>query len=196
MRIWLMLCVLCLSTAAHAADVGKALVVVFGHEGGLQCDKNDPGNYTGGKVGVGRQGCTKYGIATSSYPKVNIRKLSLKDASVIYKRDFWQPLRLSELESQALATEIFDTSVNCGVGTGANLLVHLVNIFAPAHYKLNGKVNAEQIEWINKFTRNKRNRTTFFKALNVLQGQRYLSIIERNPRMMQYSNSWFGRVGQ
>ena len=42
---------------SSAADINKALVVVFGHEGGLQCDRNDPGNWTGGKVGVGRAGC-------------------------------------------------------------------------------------------------------------------------------------------
>jgi len=189
-----MLCVL--PCAVHAADAGKALVVVFGHEGGLQCDPSDPGNWTGGKVGYGKQGCTKFGIATNTYPKEDIRNLTLARAAVLYKRDFWKPLRLDELESQALATEIFDTSVNCGVGTGANILIQLVNIFGPASYKLTGKVNAEQIEWINKYTRKKTNRTTFYKALNVLQGERYLMIIQRNPKMMKYSNSWFSRVGQ
>lgn len=179
---------------AHAADVQKALTVVFGHEGGLQCDRDDPGNWSGGKVGSGRQGCTKFGIATNSYPNVDIRNLTLERAGQLYQRDFWEPLRLGEFESQALATEIFDTAVNCGQGTGGNLVIHLVNIFGPAHYKLTGRPNAEMIEWINQYTRKKANRTTFFKALNVLQGERYLEIIEKNPRMMKYCNSWFSRV--
>lgn len=182
--------------AFAAADIQKSLAVVFGHEGGLQCDRDDPGNWTGGKVGSGRPGCTKFGIATNTYPLVDIRNLTLAKAAELYRRDFWNPLRLYELESQALATEIFDTAVNCGVGTGGNMVLQLVNIFGPAHYKLTGRVNAEQIEWINQYTRKKTNRTTFWRALNVLQGSRYLEIIRKNPRMMKYCNSWFSRVGE
>lgn len=192
-----LLCVLLgLSSGVHAASCTTALITTFKHEGGLQCSPSDPGNWTGGKVGLGRQGCTKYGIATNTYPNTNIKALSLDQASRLYVRDFWNPLHLSELESQALATEVFDTAVNCGVGTSANMLIRLVNIFGPANYKLNGKVNSEQIEWINKFTRKKINRRSFYKALNVLQGERYLMIIQRNPKMSVYTNSWFSRVGQ
>ncbi len=185
-----------LAHPAAAADINKSLATVFGHEGGLQCDPSDPGNWTGGRVGHGRQGCTKYGIATNTYPHLDIRNMTLKRAGELYKRDFWDPIHLGEFESQATATEIFDTSVNCGVATGGNIVIRLVNIFGPAHYKLNGHVNFEMVEWINKYTRKKTNRTTFYKALNVLQGQRYLQIIENNFRMAKYSNSWFGRVGQ
>lgn len=177
-----------------AATVQKALVVVFDHEGGLQCDRADPGNWTGGKVGSGRQGCTKFGIATNTYPNIDIRNLSIERAAQLYERDFWNPLRLYELESQALATEIFDTSVNCGRGAGGNIVIQLVNIFGPANYALTGRPNAEMIEWINQYTRKKANRITFYKALNVLQGERYLEIIRKNPRMMKYCNSWFQRV--
>lgn len=197
-QILLPLITLALATcqSAYAADVQKALTVVFGHEGGLQCDPSDPGNWTSGRVGVGRQGCTKFGIAANTYPALDIKNLTLGRAGELYERDFWKPIHLSEFESQSIATEIFDTSVNCGVGTGGNIVIRLVNIFGPAHYKLDGKVNSEQVEWINKYTRKKNNRATFYKALNVLQGERYLMIIERNPKMMRYSNSWFSRVGQ
>lgn len=195
-RLCLVVLIMSISVSAYAADVKKSLTVVFGHEGGLQCDRDDPGNWTGGKVGIGRQGCTKFGIATNTYPTLDTRNLTIQQAAKLYERDFWNPIRLSEFESQGLATEIFDTSVNCGVYAGGNIVIHLVNIFGPAHYKLNGKVNAEMVEWINQYTRKKTNRVTFYKALNALQGERYLSIIERNPKMMKYSNSWFARVGQ
>jgi len=191
----LLILLLLIAAPTWAASPEKALVVVFGHEGGLQCDPSDPGNWTGGKVGLGKQGCTKYGIATNTYPKEDIKKLTIERAAVLYKRDFWNPLRLSEFESQGIATEIFDTAVNCGVGAGGNIVIQLVNIFGPAHYKLTGRPNAEQVEWINKYTRKKSNRVTFYKALNVLQGERYLMILRNNPRMMRYSNSWFSRVG-
>lgn len=188
----LMMLLIC--SQAYAADVKKALVITFGHEGGLQCDKNDPGNWTGGKIGKGRAGCTKFGIATNTYSNIDIRNLTVDKAAKLYERDFWNPNHLTEFERQELANEIFDTSVNCGVRTGGNMVIKLVNIFGPAHYPLNGKVNSEMVEWINQHTKKSMDFKTFFKALNVLQGQRYLAIMDTNPRMLRYGNSWFSRV--
>jgi lysozyme family protein len=188
---------------AYAADVRKSLVVVFGHEGGLQCDADDPGNWTGGKVGVCApgtlgpcvHGCTKYGIAPNSYPREDIRNMSLKRAGVLYTRDYWNRLYLSQLESQGIATEIFDNAVNMGAGASGNIVLQTINHLAPAHYKLNGRVNPEMIEWINKYTRRKVNRVKFWKILNVFQAVRYMSIVDHSPGMRQYENSWFSRVG-
>lgn len=178
-------------TSAHAASVDTALVTIFGHEGGLQCSKSDPGN----KRPDGTYGCTNFGIAANTYPYVDIKHLTIKQAAAFYKRDFWNPLHLSELESQGIATELLDTAVNCGVGTSANNVLKLINYLAPAHYKLNGRVNSEQIEWLNKYTRKKVNRTKVWKILNVFQAERYMQIINKNERMRKYENSWFSRVG-
>ena len=191
----ILLCVLLLTGVVHAADVKVSLGVVFGHEGGLQCDPGDPGNWTGGRVGKGRSGCTKYGIATVSYPREDIKHLSIQRAALLYERDFWAPLRLSDFRSQACATSIFDTAVNCGVGTSANIVLKTINYLAPAHYKLNGRLNAEQAEWINKYTKRKVKRTKFWKIIQVYKAQRYMQIIEHNPNMRQYEDSWFSRVG-
>jgi lysozyme family protein len=127
---------------------------------------------------------------------VNIKALTITQARNIYKRDYWDPLHLTEFEGQWIATETFDTAVNCGKTTAANMHLRLINAFGPAHYLLNGKINSEQVEWINKFTRKKINRITYYKALNVLQGERYLVIIEHKPKMIKYVNSWYMRVGQ
>jgi lysozyme family protein len=192
---WLLIIFMVLFAAtSYSASIKPALVITFGNEGGLQCDRNDPGNWYSGKVGKGRQGCTKFGIATNSYPNVDIRNLTIQQAAKIYERDYWNPNRLGEFERQEIANEIFDTSVNCGVKTGGNMVIKLVNIFGPAHYPLNGGVNAEQVEWINQHTKKGSDYRMFLKALNVLQGQRYLNIMETNPRMLRYGTSWFSRV--
>jgi lysozyme family protein len=199
-NIFVVLCVLlCLGLnlggVVHAADVKVSLGVVFGHEGGLQCDPHDPGNWTGGKVGLGRAGCTKYGIATVTYPREDIRHLSIQRAALLYERDFWTPLRLSDFRSQGLATEVFDTAVNMGVGTSANIVLKTINYLGPAHYKMTGHLNPEQAEWINKYTKRKVRRVKFWKILNVYQAERYMSIINHNEKMRQYEDSWFSRVG-
>lgn len=155
----LFLVLLLLSVNCFAADVDKALVVVFGHEGGLQCDKNDPGNWTGGKVGKGKQGCTKFGIATNTFPKEDIKHLTLERASKLYYDNFWKPLNLDLMKSQGLATEIFDTAVNCGEGTSAKMpnqavvdvqqIVEGLEKYTPKNATTLSK---DTVEWINKFT--------------------------------------------
>ena len=189
-------CSLLLTSNSYAADVNKALTVVFGHEGGLQCDSNDPGNWTKGRVGQGRKGCTKFGIATNSYPNLDIRHLTIQQAAKIYKRDYWDPLKLSGLKSQGIATEVFDTAVNCGAGSSARILQRTCNHLngKGKDYPVDGKITLETINWINSYTRTKSNRVRFWKLLNGYQLGRYLEIVDRNPRMDRYLNSWLSRV--
>lgn len=198
MRLILVITMLALATCspAYAADINKALVVVFGHEGGLQCDRLDPGNWTGGKVGVGRAGCTKYGIATNSYPNLDIRNLTIKQAARIYERDYWNPLHLSELKSQGIATEVFDTAVNCGAKSSALILQKTCNHLngKGKDYPLDGRITSDSVRWINEFTVKKSNRTRFWKLLNGYQLGRYIQIVDANPRMTRYLNSWLSRV--
>ncbi|NJD38432.1 MAG: hypothetical protein FIA89_08970 [Geobacter sp.] len=198
MRLILVITMLALATCspAYAADINKALVVVFGHEGGLQCDRLAPGNWTGGKVGVGRAGCTKYGIATNSYPNLDIRNLTIKQAARIYERDYWNPLHLSELKSQGIATEVFDTAVNCGAKSSALILQKTCNHLngKGKDYPLDGRITSDSVRWINEFTVKKSNRTRFWKLLNGYQLGRYIQIVDANPRMTRYLNSWLSRV--
>lgn len=198
MRYLILITMLALTTCspAYAADINKALAVVFGHEGGLQCDPNDPGNWTGGKVGSGRAGCTKFGIATNSYPNLDIRRLTIQQAARIYERDYWNPLRLSELKSQAIATEVFDTAVNCGTKSSALILQKTCNHLngKGKDYPLDGRITVETIQWINEYTKKKSNRTRFWKLLNGYQLGRYIQIVDKNPRMERYLNSWLSRV--
>ena len=198
MRIYLLLIMFALTTCtpAYSADIEKSLAVVFGHEGGLQCDRNDPGNWTGGKVGVGQAGCTKYGIATNSYPKLDIRNLTIKQAATIYERDYWNPLHLSDLKSQGLATEIFDTAVNCGVGTSARIAQRVCNHLngRGKDYPVDGRFSSDAVRWVNFYTQERGNRLRFYKLLNGYQLGRYLEIADKNSRMDRYLDSWLSRV--
>lgn len=184
------------SEPTEAADVKKALEVVFGHEGGLQCDRDDPGNWSGGKVGAGKQGCTKFGIATNSYPNLDIRHLTIAQAATIYEQDYWKPLRLSQFKSQGLATEIFDTAVNCGVGTAARIVSRCCNHLngRGADFPVTSKITDETIWWLNEYTRTKSNRVRFYKLLNGYQLGRYIDIANKNPKMDRYLVSWLSRV--
>jgi len=59
----------------------ESFKVLIGHEGGYSDDRNDPGNWTGGKVGVGELLGTKYGVAANSYPMEDIQGLTLETSA-------------------------------------------------------------------------------------------------------------------
>ena len=104
-----------------------AFKLVIGHEGGYTANRADAGNWTGGKVGLGELKGTKYGIAANSYQKLDIKNLTLDQAKIIYKRDYWDRVKCDQLP-QPLAFHVFDMAVNSGVSRGAKLLQRCVNV--------------------------------------------------------------------
>lgn len=91
----------------------KAFDRLIGHEAGYSSDKRDPGNWTGGKVGVGVLKGTKYGIAANTYPNLDIKNLTLEQAKQIYKKDWWDKLGADSLHS-AIVFQLWDFAVNAG----------------------------------------------------------------------------------
>jgi lysozyme family protein len=96
-------------------------------EGGLSLDRNDPGNWTGGKVGVGELKGTKYGVSAKSYPHLDIRNLTPQQAMEIFYLDFWLKPRFNQIPVPQMAKRLFDLGVNCGPGTAAKMLQRAVN---------------------------------------------------------------------
>lgn len=77
--------------AADNFDACIAISLVY--EGGYSTIRSDPGNWTGGKVGVGKLKGTKYGIAASSHPTLDIKSLTVADAKAIYRTEYWNKVR-------------------------------------------------------------------------------------------------------
>lgn len=96
-----------------AATIASWLDRILGHEGGYSSDRNDPGNWTGGHVGVGKLLGTKYGIAANTYPHLDIPRLTIDDAVEIYQRDYLALLQADQLEP-GVAFQLLDFAVNSG----------------------------------------------------------------------------------
>ena len=99
----------------------KVFDLLFGHEGGYTDDRNDPGNWTGGKVGEGQLKGTKYGISAASYPSLEIKNLTLDQAKAIYEADYWAKAGCPDMPPR-LAYACFDAAVNNGVGRAVRWL--------------------------------------------------------------------------
>ncbi len=106
-----------------------AFAVVVGEEGGFGADPADPGNWTGGAVGAGTLGGTKYGISAAAFPSLDIAGLTLADAQAIYRRDYWNRIQGDALPPP-LALLTFDAAVNNGVGMAARWLQEAAGVTA------------------------------------------------------------------
>ncbi len=99
----------------------QAFKIIIGEEGGLSTNPADPGNWTGGVCGRGTCRGTKYGIAASSHPDLDIPNLTLSQAQAIYRDNYWAPVQADQLPAP-LALLVFDAAVNCGVSRSVTWL--------------------------------------------------------------------------
>ncbi len=105
----------------------KAFDRLIGHEGGYSIDRNDPGNWTGGKVGSGALKGTKYGIAANTYPNLDIKTLTIEQAKVIYKKDWWDKLGADQFHP-AIVYQLWDFAVNAGKSRAVKELQQAVGV--------------------------------------------------------------------
>ena len=87
---------------------------ILSHEGGYSTDRTDPGNWTGGRAGIGQLKGTKYGIAANTYPGLDIKNLTWDTAAALYRRDFWDAAKAASLPP-VVGFQLLDGAVNSGV---------------------------------------------------------------------------------
>lgn len=92
----------------------RCVSFVLRHEGGYVNDPRDPG------------GETKYGISKRAYPMLNIKDLSIEDAKMIYRKDYWDSAKCGTLEWPMCLVH-FDSCVNLGVGKATTLKTKAFN---------------------------------------------------------------------
>lgn len=100
---------------------GHAVAIIMASEGGYSADPGDPGNWTGGTVGVGECRGTNHGISAAAYPTLDIAALTTDAAAAIYRRDYWDRLSC-DLMVPPLALLVFDAGVNNGIARSAEWL--------------------------------------------------------------------------
>lgn len=100
---------------------------VINHEGNFQNANGDRGNWTGGKVGVGKLVGTKFGLAAMTYPDLDIPNLTLDQAKEIYYRDWWVKLEM-DLFKPALSYQMFDAAINHGMHNASAMLQRAVGV--------------------------------------------------------------------
>lgn len=161
----------------------KAFPVLINIERGYVNDPDDRG------------GETKYGVSKRSYPNLDIKNLTLKQAQEIYYRDFWNHKRLNlDNFEYKIAEELFDTAVNSGQGKAGEIMQEALNLM-----NRNGSDYPDLIEdgYLGPATisaYHKVNKEKLLKALNGLQFMNYVRICRANPVQERFFNGWLNRV--
>lgn len=156
------------------ADFAPAVAVLLADEGGLSNATADHG------------GLTKYGISSRSYPDLDIANLTQDDASVIYERDYWQPI-WEQLDSQALATKLLVMSVNMGRQGAIVLLQQAVNDCG-GQLTADGLLGSATLDAVNALPEDRL--MLELRARGILH---YVTIILRDPSQLVFAHGWIRR---
>lgn len=168
----------------------------IGHEGGFQIDSRDKGNWTGGTVGVGTLKGTKYGISAMTYPKEDIKNLTIERAKEIYFNEWWIELSCDLIEdiNPDVAIEIFDTAINVGGRRASRWLQRALN-YTNRNEKDYKNITVDGVIGSGTIAALRKNQypNALFNVMNVLQGSHYLKLYDRKEELEKYIG-WINRV--
>ena len=155
-------------------------------------------------------GPTCFGI-TEAVARANgyggaMRNLPREEAAAIYKRLYWLRPRLDAIaeRSQAIAAELFDTGVNMGPAVAVTFLQRALTALNRngADYPdlvPDGRVGPQTLAALDVFLKlrgKSSGETVLLRALEALQGERYLRLAERRPANEAFLYGWLAnRIG-
>jgi lysozyme family protein len=156
-----------------------------------------------------RGGATNWGI-TEAVARANgyggtMRSLPRGTAAAIYRRLYWVAPGFDRVAERAaaLAAELFDTGVNMGPTVAATFLQRALNALnrGASDYpdmRLDGSIGSVTLNALDRFlrARGRGGETVLIKAVEALQGERYLSLAERRPANEAFLYGWLAnRIG-
>lgn len=155
-----------------------------------------------------RGGATRYGI-TEAVARANgfagdMRYFTRPAAVVIYRRLYWMQPGFDRVAERApkVAEELFDTGVNMGPAVAIGFLQRALNALNRGtrdypDVSLDGRVGAQTLAALDSFLAVRRGgEGVLVKAIEALQGERYLSLAERRPANEAFLYGWLAnRIG-
>ena len=135
-----------------------------------------------------------------------MRNLPRGEAAGIYRRLYWLRPRFDQVAKRAarIAAELFDTGVNMGPAVATTFLQRALtalnrNAKDYADLTPDGRIGPLTLHALDAFlaTRGKQSgETVLLRALEALQGERYLRLAERRPANEAFLYGWLAkRIG-
>ena len=179
-------------------DLGGLIDELIEREGGFVSHPADKGGPT--RFGITEAVARAHGFAGP------MAQLPREEAAAIYRRLYWLRPRFHEVarRSERVAAELFDTGANMGPGVAATFLqraLTALNRGGKDYPDLtpDGRVGTQTLAALDSFlaVRGKAGgETVLLRALEALQGERYLRLAERRPANEAFLYGWLAnRIG-
>lgn len=164
----------------YPKEFEESLEFAFAWEGGEVDDEDDPGGHT------------NYGITQVTYdswqreqkePRRSVADITKEEAKEIYYHRYWRPNRCSELPG-FLGLVVFDTGINCGVGTAARLLQRCCKV------EVDGTIGPQTLRAANG------HKNPHALAFELISRRRvhYDDLIRKNPKLRKFLKGWRNRL--
>jgi lysozyme family protein len=139
--------------------------------------ENEPGD-SGGK--------TKFGLDSASHPELDLDTLTVEEASLVYKREYWERAHCYELP-WPLSQVQFDGAVNCGIGQQMKFLQRVAGVVADGAWGPNtsrATGNAFSEIGVKAF------------SIKVCEQKEafYRALAEKKPQVTRFLKGWLNRL--
>ena len=156
-----------------------------------------------------RGGATRWGV-TEAVARANgyagdMRQFGRAAAVAIYRRLYWVRPGFDRIAERApqVAAELFDTGINMGPAVATGFLQRALNALnrGATDYPdvmLDGRIGPETLAALDRFLafRKASGQAVLVKAIEALQGERYLALAERRPANEAFLYGWLSnRIG-
>lgn len=180
-------------------DVDELIEELIEREGGYVSHPADRGGPT--RFGITEAVARAHGYAGA------MAELPREEAAAIYRRLYWLRPRFDEIAKRAprVAAELFDTGANMGPAVGATFLQRTLTALNRGGQDYpdltpDGRIGRMTICALDAFfeVRGKeRGETVLLRALEALQGERYLRLAEKRPANEAFLYGWLAnRMGE
>jgi lysozyme family protein len=178
-------------------DVGELIDEVIGREGGYS-------NHPADRGGPTRWGITE-AVARAHGYSGDMRAFPREEAVTVYRRLYWLRPGFDRIGEVAprLAAELFDTGVNMGPEVAAGFLQRALNALnrGATDYPdipIDRRIGDATVAALRAFLarRGPGGETVLLKAVEALQGERYLRLAEQRPANEAFLYGWLAnRLG-
>lgn len=153
-----------------------------------------------------RGGPTRWGVTQAVARKHgyfgDMKTLPRETAKSIYRDEYWHQPGFARVATvfPVVAAELFDTGINMGTGVAAQFLQRAINVLTNAELKVDGVIGARTIEALKGYASKRKHQNgeaVLVKVLDCLQGERYVTLVERRSRNRSFIFGWLAhRIGQ
>ena len=178
-------------------DVDNLIEDVIGREGGYS-------NHPADKGGATRWGVTE-AVARAHGYRGSMRLYPREEAVAVYRRIYWLRPGFDRVAEHAplVAAELFDTGVNMGPGVAVGFLQRALNALNRgasdyADLAVDRSIGTRTIEALKAFIarRGAAGEAVLLKAIEALQGERYMRLAEERPANEAFLYGWLAnRLG-